>query len=83
MYFKEKKQVETFVYLDADDHTVVTEFFLDDFEEPFTVVSVTPRELVQELIESGEYTTERLDAFLDTLYAAVELLENHLNGEEE
>lgn len=82
MYFNEKKSVETYLYLDADDHTVVTELFIDDYEEPYTFVSATPRELVKELVESGEYSDEKLDAFLDTLYQAVEILENYLNGEE-
>lgn len=83
MYFTEKKTVETMLYLDAENHQVVTEFFIDDIEDPVTSLSASPRDLVTELVESNEYTTDQLDAFLDTLYQAVEILENHLNGEEE
>ena len=83
MYFKENKEVETFIYFDATSHEVITEVYFDKYEDPFISVSATPREMVQELIEGNEYTKDQLDMFLDTLYSAAELLENHLNNEDD
>lgn len=82
MYFAENKKFETVLFIDADNHQIVSELYVDGEEDPFTSVAASPREMVRELIESGDYDDDKLDMFLDTLYEAVEILEKFLNAED-
>lgn len=83
MYFVDNKSVETHVLLDPETHSVVVEVYMDDKEDPFTVICASPRDLVTEMLNSGEYDDDVLDAFLDTLYETVAILEDYLNAEAE
>lgn len=77
-----KNTIETTLYLDAASHEIVSEVFIDGVDDPIAAIAVGPRELVRSMIEDEGYTDDQLDMFLDSLYQAVEILENHLNGEE-
>lgn len=82
MFFTENKAIDTSLFIDAENHQIVAEVFVDEFEEPIISVAATPRELIQELIASGEYDEDKLDMLLDSLYGAVEILEKYLNAED-